>query len=121
MLAGFVGFTAIDVSLCGTFRSQSVLTLAAAEVAVVQIAVPGLVCPAGLPYTPPVTGAGASTPLWVTSIGWMISSSSAEAGADQMNGTATTVAAASAADRDSRDRFRRMTPPLSGSWPQHPW
>src|SRR5829696_1733310 len=102
MLAGLVGFTAIDVSLCGTFRSQSVLTLAAAEVAVVQIAVPVLVCPAGLPYTPPVTGAGASTPLWVTSIGWMNSSSSAEAGAARRNGTASTATAAVARDRDIR-------------------
>src|SRR5215207_1396690 len=101
MLAGLVGFTAIDVSLCGTFRSQSVLTLLAVEVAVVQIAVPDLVCPAGLPYIPPVTGAGASTPLCVTSMGWMISpSSSAHAGATQRNGTAATTAAAVARDRD---------------------
>jgi hypothetical protein len=38
MLSVSVGLTAIDVSLCGPFSSQSVLTLAAADVAVVQIA-----------------------------------------------------------------------------------
>jgi hypothetical protein len=91
------------------------LTLLAVEVAVVQIAVPGLVCPAGLPYTPPVTGAGASTPLWVTSIGWMISSSSAEAGAAQANGSATTTAAAATSDRDIRYRMRRIGGPPSAA------
>src|SRR5689334_12112178 len=68
MLRGAVGFTAIDVSLCGFVTpfgadaSQSVFTFADVCVGVVQTAVPVLNADP-LPKTPPVTGAAASRPL----------------------------------------------------------
>src|SRR3954466_5042188 len=71
MLLGFVGFTAMDVSLCGTLSSQDVLTFAALDVAVEQIGTPLRTAPGGVPKTAVVTGAGASTALWVKSIGWV--------------------------------------------------
>jgi len=65
-----VGFTAIDVSLCGeTSPSQSVFTFAAFVVGVVQIAVPVLTAGA-VPKTAFVTGAGAPVTLWAKPIGW---------------------------------------------------
>src|SRR5262249_54042323 len=65
MLFVSVGLTAIDVSLCGpAVGEQSVLRSAAGEVVGVQIAVPGLVF-GPVPNTALVTGAGASTTLWV--------------------------------------------------------
>jgi hypothetical protein len=76
MLFGFVGFTAIDVSLCGTLCSQSVLTLAAVEVVVEQIGVP-IFAPGLEPKTALVTGAGASMTLCVKSIGCALSSAEA--------------------------------------------
>src|SRR5262249_25375214 len=60
MFRGLVGLTAIEVSLCGPTDAsvQSVLTLDALDVAVVQIAVPVLT--AGVvPKTASVTGAAA--------------------------------------------------------------
>src|SRR5690242_5120372 len=70
MFCGFVGLTAIDVSLCGPADvvSQSVLALAASCAAVVQIAVPVLTAGA-VPNTAPGTGAGASVTLCVKSTG----------------------------------------------------
>src|SRR3954454_9413405 len=68
MFAGSVGFTAIDVSLCGPFVLQSVFTLAALVVAVVQIAVPVLTC-GPVPKTAPGIGAWGSRVLWVKSTG----------------------------------------------------
>ena len=70
MFCGFVGLTAIDVSLCGPADvvSQSVLTLAVTCAAVVQIAVPVLTA-GPEPNTAPATGAGASTTLCVKSTG----------------------------------------------------
>src|SRR6266567_6955963 len=73
MFIGLVGLTAIEVSLCGPTDSsvQSVLTLAAVEVEVVQIAVPVLTGGED-PNTPPATGAGAFTTLCVKSRGcWL--------------------------------------------------
>src|SRR5690348_389649 len=74
MLLVSVGLTAIEVSLCGPIAcpalepSQSVLTFAAVDVAVVQIAVP--VFTAGpVPNTAPATGAGASLTLWTNFTG----------------------------------------------------
>src|SRR4051794_15490263 len=71
MLFRFVGFTAMDDSLCGTLSSQDVLTFAALDVAVEQIGTPLRTAPGGLPNTAVVTGAGASAALWVKSIGWV--------------------------------------------------
>src|SRR6266581_3799404 len=69
MFCEFVGFTAIEVSLCGpAVCSQSVLTLAVACVGVEQIAVPVFVAGA-VPNTAPVTGAGAPVTLCVKSTG----------------------------------------------------
>src|SRR5689334_18794097 len=97
MFWGLVGLTAIDVSLCGTFRSQSVLTFAAVVVAVVQMAVPVFVWPGELPNTALVTGAGALTALWTKSTGWTFSPASAPALATPRNGmvavAATTIRA----------------------------
>src|SRR3954469_12879267 len=70
MLLGFVGFTAMDVSLCGTLSSQDVLTFVALDVAVEQIGTPLRTPPGGLPKTAAVTGAAAPTALWLKSIGW---------------------------------------------------
>src|SRR3954452_10451936 len=80
MLLGFVGFTAMDVSLCGTLSSQDVLTFVALDVAVEQIGTPLRTAPGGLPKTAAVTGAGASTAEWLKSIGWVRSPSPAAAG-----------------------------------------
>src|SRR3954447_17024716 len=71
MLFEFVGFTAMDVSLCGTLSSQDVLTFVALDVAVEQIGTPLCTAPGGLPKTAVVTGAAVSTALWVKSIGWV--------------------------------------------------
>src|SRR3954453_9027559 len=74
-LLWLTGLTAIDVSLCGTLRSQSVLTFAAVDVVVVQIGVP-ILAPGLLPKTAVVTGAGASTRLCGNPIAWRRSPSS---------------------------------------------
>src|SRR3954470_2873090 len=79
MLLGFVGFTAMDVSLCGTLSSQDVLTFVALDVAVEQIGTPLRTPPGGLPKTAAVTGAAAPTALWLKSIGWVRSPSAAPA------------------------------------------
>src|SRR4051794_4528975 len=69
MLSESAGLTAIDVSLCGpTVGAQSVLTFAAPDVVVEQIAVPVLTA-GPEPYTAPATGAGASNTLCVKSTG----------------------------------------------------
>jgi hypothetical protein len=105
-----VGLTAIEVSLC-RLGSQSVLTLAAVEVGVVQIAVPDVVCPFPLPNTPPVTGAGASTALCVKSTGWVSSPPSAAAGAEKSSGIVVATAAARTRAR-GRLIMRRISSPL---------
>src|SRR5690349_11397445 len=92
MLFGLVGFTAIDVSLCGTFRSQDVLTFAAELGAVAQIGVP-ILGPGLLPKTADVTGAGASRTLCVKSIGCCRSPPSAGAGDAVTTETASRPAA----------------------------
>src|SRR5581483_7085712 len=76
MFCVFVGLTAIDVSLCGPFVSQSVLTFAPACVGVVQSAVPVFT---GGPLAQSVlaTGAGASETLCVMSMGCGLSSDNA--------------------------------------------
>ena len=68
MFKGFVALTAIEVSLCGpiVFWLQSVLTLAALDVAVVQNGTPGLALGA-VPNWAEVSGAGALMTLCVTS------------------------------------------------------
>src|SRR6266700_7184463 len=78
MFIGLAGLTAIEVSLCGPTDGsvQSVLTLAAVEVAVVQMAVPVLTDGA-VPNTAPGTGAGAFTTLCVKSRGCGLSSAAA--------------------------------------------
>src|SRR5262245_31368906 len=69
MLFGFVGLTAMDVSLCGpAVGAQSVLTFGATDGAVVQMAVP-VFTGGELPNTALVTGAGASVTLCVKLIG----------------------------------------------------
>src|SRR5690242_3980180 len=114
MLLWLVGLTAMDVSLCGRLCSQAVLTLAAIDVAVVQIGVP-ILAPGLEPKTALVTGAGASTPLWANSIGCGLSpSSSANAGVAFRNDAANTAAATTArACRDLRRRVgdMRVVPP----------
>src|SRR3954454_13808560 len=98
------GFTAIDVSLSGTLCSQSVLTFAALDVVVVQMGVP-ILGRALLPNTAVVTGAGASTPLWVKSIGWARSPSSpASAGPAARNETARNAEATRASGPVRRRR-----------------
>src|SRR5262245_18795965 len=83
-----VGLTAMDVSLCGPFSSQSVLTFAAAEVAVVQMAVPVFTF-GPFDQTVPDTGAGASITLCVASIGSGLSSADATAAAPKANSATT--------------------------------
>src|SRR5215467_10577737 len=81
MFRGLVGLTAIEVSLCGPTdgSAQSVLTLDALDVAVVQMAVPVLT--AGVvPKTAPVTGAGALATLFVKSTGCGLSSAATASG-----------------------------------------
>src|SRR5437660_8320932 len=70
MFCEFVGFTAIEVSLCGPAVgvAQSVLAFAVVCVPVVQIAVPVLVA-GELPNTAFVTGAGAPVTLCAKSTG----------------------------------------------------
>src|SRR2546430_2645944 len=68
MLAGFVGLTAIELSLCGPIPcpfapSQSVLTLAASDMVVVQIACPFL-ADGVVPETAFLTGAGVTDAPW---------------------------------------------------------
>src|SRR5690349_18028774 len=96
MLSWSVGLTAIDVSLCGLFASQLVLTLAAVDVAVVHSALPFFVA-GPLPKTECVTGAGASTTLWTKSTGWLIPSPSS---AETTAGTASASTATAAARRN---------------------
>jgi hypothetical protein len=95
MFSGFVGLTAIDVSLCGFTPSQSVLTFAVVCVGVVQIAVPAFVGGA-VPKTAPVTGAGASLTLCTNSIGCSPSPSSPLAAATP------TASAAPSAERANK-------------------
>src|SRR3954452_11467180 len=101
MFAGSVGFTAIDVSLCGPLVSQSVFTLAALVVAVVQIAVPVLTW-GPVPNTAPAIGAWVSRMLWVKSTGCGSPPSSPAARAGPAPATSTRDA-----DAASRAEIRR--------------
>src|SRR4051812_5493291 len=104
MLSWLVGFTAIDVSLCGVFSSQEVLTLAAFDVAVVQIGTPLRTPPGGLPNPAVVTGAAATTPLCVKSIGCVRSSSSALAAGAARNEATSRAEASTASGPPGRRR-----------------
>src|SRR3954454_6774815 len=121
MFRGLVGLTAIEVSLCGLFTSQSVLTFGVACVGVVQIAVPVLVAGAP-PKTAPATGAGASVALWVKSTG--CGSSSAVAG-NAAAPTASATVPSTAAARTALGRLPLMSPkqdicPLLPGWKWSP-
>src|SRR5436190_10485249 len=90
MFNGFVGLTAIDVSLCGWFRSQSVFTFAPpATVDTGVVEQNGTPCVPFPPWpnTADVTGAGASRMLCVKSTG--CGSSSAVAAATPRHSVAT--------------------------------
>src|SRR5437899_9265808 len=104
MLLWFVGLTAMDVSLCGVFSSQDVLTFAAFDVAVEHSGVP--ISASGLlPNAALVTGAGASTPLCVMSIGWVRSPPSpAPAAPVARNATASRADVAAASGMAHRRR-----------------
>src|SRR5215831_944440 len=75
MFRGLAGLTAIEVSLCGPTdcSAQSVLTLAAVELEVAQMAVP-VFTDGAVPNTAPGIGAGEFTALCVKSIGCGLSS-----------------------------------------------
>src|SRR5262245_19746011 len=111
MLLGSVGFTAMDVSLCGPSCSQSVLTFAAVDVFVWQIGVP-IFAPGLVPKTALVTGAGASTTLCTKSIGWGAPSSSAAAETAATNEAASAVDATTASDRTPRRMAKTYGVPL---------
>src|SRR5919197_3067481 len=111
MLLGLVGFTAIDVSLCGPSCSQSVLTFAAVDVVVWQIRVP-IFAPGLVPKTAPETGAGASTTMCTKSIGWG-SPSSAAAGKAARNEAASAADATTASDRTPRRTAENIGSPIS--------
>src|SRR5690349_15556292 len=87
-LSGFVGLTAIDVSLCGPtdLVSQSVLTFASAAGVDEQNGVPILTV-GPEPLTAVAIGAGESTPLCVKSIGCGSSSAAAIAVPRMANAT----------------------------------
>src|SRR6266436_4303764 len=107
MFCVFVGLTAIEVSLCGPFVSQSVLTFVVLCVGVVQIAVP--VATFGpFAHWVSATGAGASETLWVMSIGCGLSSESATAVPRPSATTETTTAVAGS--RLNRRKTTRNTP-----------
>src|SRR5437879_272609 len=87
MFRVLVGLTAIDVSLCGpAVGAQSVLTFAALDVVVEQIAVPVLTA-GPVPTTAPATGAGASKALCGRSTGCGSSSAAAIAVPRMANAT----------------------------------
>src|SRR3954465_3899519 len=94
----FLGLTAIDVSLCGLLPSQSVTTLAAFDVAVVQIARPTWTF-GPFENTVAVTGAGAWVALWTKSIGGLIPSSGAVATPTPSARLSTAAAAMTPASR----------------------
>src|SRR5262245_64426648 len=118
MLLGSVGFTAMDVSLCGPSCSQSVLTFAAVDVFVWQIGVPSF-APGLVPKTALVTGAGASTTLCTKSIGWGAPSSAAAETA-ATNEAASAVDATTASDRTPRRMAKNIRSPLALSQDRRP-